>query len=169
MPILLNVALVNSLFFNTSFFWLLGLQGMGINSYTCIWKLGPVWLRSNVHWRSLNFKWRAITWGVNVVELNWFGFCFHRSSSVWEQYCFTTTPVKLAQWITRYLQVEWSLSFFNNQNLSYAVRWVAINTCSSRPPLSMEHNQLPFPLCSQTPVQTSQTQSHHPQSEWEVF
>ncbi|XP_020610719.1 NACHT, LRR and PYD domains-containing protein 3-like, partial [Orbicella faveolata] len=26
----------------------------------------------------------------------------------------------------------------------------------------MEHNQLPFPACSQTPVETSQTQSHHP-------
>ena len=34
-----------------------------------------------------------------------------------------------------------------------------------RPPLSMVHNQLPFPACSQTPGQTSQTQSRHPQSE----
>ena len=33
------------------------------------------------------------------------------------------------------------------------------------PYLSMEHNQLPFPACGQTPVQTSQSQSHQAQSE----
>ena len=38
-----------------------------------------------------------------------------------------------------------------------------------RPPLSVEHNQLPFPACSQIPVQTSRTQSHGPHGEWEIF
>ena len=38
-----------------------------------------------------------------------------------------------------------------------------------KPPLSVEHNPLPFPACSQTPVQTSQTQNHAPYGEWEIF
>jgi len=54
------------------------------------------------------------------------------------------------------------------QNIVFTIILVLIlkgSTVQGRPPLSMEHNQLQFPACSQTVVQTSQTQSHHPQSE----
>jgi len=54
------------------------------------------------------------------------------------------------------------------QNIVFKIVFVLTFKGSSvqgRPPLSMEHNQMPFPACSQTPVQTSQTQSHHPHSE----
>jgi len=54
------------------------------------------------------------------------------------------------------------------QNIVFKIILVLILKGSSiqgRPPLSMEHDQLPFPACSQTPAQTSQTQRHHPQSE----
>ena len=99
MPILLYVALVNFLFFEYFFLLVTGFTGNGyqflymkvrfcVTPFECPLKESKFQVKCD----SLKSQRRRI-------KSVWFLFSPFLSS-VWEQYCFTPTLVKLAQWIT---------------------------------------------------------------------